>query len=462
MFTKKKVIWILIILVVVLLIGGVVAKKKGLIGKPDETKISTEKVTKRTIVEVVSANGKIAPESEVKLSPDVSGEIIELYVKEGDLIKAGQLLAKINPEIYLSNYDRTIASLNTSQANLANSKAQLAQVNSQFINAKSSYDRNEKLHNQKTISDAEYETSRANFEVAKAQVEAGEESVKAAAFNVKNAEAGVKESKENLSKTSIYAPVGGTISKLNLEKGERVAGASQFGSGTEILRIANLQTMEVNVSVNENDIVRVRLHDTAFVEVDAYQNRKFKGMVTEISTSANTVGVSADQVTNFDVKIRILPDSYKDLIKADKPNDSPFRPGMSATVDIRTASMADVLTLPIQAVTTRADTTQAAMKKEQTEQKDQNGGSGSGVSTDDSKKKVEIAQEYVFLYDNGIAKMVKVKTGIQDNNYIQIVEGLKEGQEVITAPYRAVSKKLKEGDKVKKVDPKDLYTDDKK
>lgn len=454
MFTKKKIIWILIILALVVLIGGVIAKKKGLIGKPDETKIATEKVTKRTIVEVVSANGKIAPEFEVKLSPDVSGEVIELYVKEGDQIKSGQLLAKINPEIYLSNYDRTIAALNTSQANLANAKARLAQVKSQFINAKSSYDRNEKLHAQKTISDAEYETSKANYEVALAEVEAAEESVKASAFNVKSAEAGVKESKENLSKTSIYAPVGGTISKLNLEKGERVAGASQFGSGTEILRIANLQTMEVNVSVNENDIVRVTLNDTAFVEVDAYQNRKFKGIVTEISTSANTVGVSADQVTNFEVKIRILPDSYKDLIAVDKPTDSPFRPGMSATVDIRTESVVNVLTLPIQAITTRADTTKAAPQKEETEQ--------SAQADDKAKKKVEETQEYVFVYDNGIAKMVKVKTGIQDNTYIQITEGLKEGQEIITAPYRAVSKKLKEGDKVKKVEAKELYTDDAK
>jgi HlyD family secretion protein len=454
MFTKKRIIWILIIFVAVALIGGIIAKKKGLIGKPDETKVATEKVTKRTIVEVVSANGKIAPESEVKLSPDVSGEIIELYVKEGDLVKSGQLLAKINPEIYLSNYDRTIAALNTSQANLANSKAQLAQINSQFINAKSSFERNEKLHNQKAISDAEFETSKANFEVAQAQVEAAEQSIKAAAFNVKNAEAGVKESKENLSKTSIYAPVGGTISKLNLEKGERVAGASQFGSGTEILRIANLQTMEVNVSVNENDIVRVTLNDTALVEVDAYQNRKFKGIVTEISTSANTVGVSADQVTNFDVKIRILPDSYKDLIKADKPNDSPFRPGMSATVDIRTESVVNVLTLPIQAVTTRADTTKAAPKMEEKEQPEQDDAN--------AKKKVEVVQEYVFLYDKGVAKMLKVKTGIQDNTYIQILEGLKEGQEIITAPYRAVSKKLKDGDKVTKVETKDLYSDEKK
>ena len=455
MFTKKKIIWILIIFVVVALIVGIIAKKKGLIGKAEETKVATEKVTKRTIVEVVSANGKIAPEFEVKLSPDVSGEVIELYVKEGDLIKAGQLLAKINPEIYLSNYDRTIAAFNTSQANLANSKAQLAQVKSQFINAKSSFDRNDKLHSQKTISDAEFESSKANYEVALAQVEAGEQSVKAAAFNVKNAEAGVKESKENLSKTSIYAPVAGTVSKLNIEKGERVAGASQFGSGTEILRIANLLTMEVKVSVNENDIVRVALNDTALVEVDAYLNRKFKGIVTEISTSANTVGVSADQVTNFDVKIRLLLDSYKDLIAVDKPNDSPFRPGMSATVDIQTASKNNVLTLPIQAITSRADTSKTAAPKVEKE-----GNQSENEQT--SKKKAELVQEYVFIYDNGVAKMVKVKTGIQDNMYIQVLEGVKEGQEIITAPYRAVSKKLKDGDKVKKVDPKDLYSDEAK
>lgn len=453
MFKKKTLIIVLALLAIIALIALVVAKKKGLIGKTEVTKVTTEKVVKGSIIEVVSANGKIAPEFEVKLSPDVSGEIIELYVKEGQNIKAGQLIAKINPEIYISNNDRAIAALNSSQANLANSKARLAQVKSQFVNAKSSFDRNQKLHDQKAISDAEFETSKANFEVAKAEVEAAEENVNAAAFSIKSAEAGVKESRENLSKTSIYAPVGGTISKLNIEKGERVAGASQFGSGTEILRIANLQTMEVNVSVNENDIVRVSLQDTALVEVDAYQNRKFKGIVTEIGTSANTVGVSADQVTNFEVKIRILPESYKDLISSENPNDSPFRPGMSATVDIQTSSALNIFTVPIQAVTTRADT--SGVVKETIEVAD--------TKVDDqNKKKTEVVQEYVFIYDNGIAKMVKVKTGIQDNSKIQITEGLKEGEEVITAPYRAVSKKLKNNDKVKKVEAKELYSEDKK
>ncbi len=453
MSKKKTLIIVLAVVAVIALVALIVAKKKGLIGKTEEIKVSTEKAVKSSIVEVVSANGKIAPEFEVKLSPDVSGEIIELFVKEGENIKPGQLIAKINPEIYISNNDRAIAALNSSQANLANSKARLAQVRSQFVNAKSSFERSQKLHDQKAISDSEFETSKANYEVANAEVEAALENVNAATFSIKSAEAGVKESRENLSKTSIYAPVGGTISKLNIEKGERVAGASQFGSGTEILRIANLQTMEVNVSVNENDIVRVSLYDTALVEVDAYQNRKFKGIVTEIGTSANTVGVSADQVTNFEVKIRILPESYKDLIASDKPNDSPFRPGMSATVDIQTSSAVNILTVPIQAVTTRADTSGVVKEKvEVTESQDEK----------KTKKNAEQVQEYVFVYEKGVAKMVKVKTGIQDNANIQIVEGLKEGDEVITAPYRAVSKKLKNNDKVKKVEAKELYSEDKK
>lgn len=457
---KKRNIWIIVALAVIL-VGFAIAKKKGVIGKPDITKVSTEDVTRRTIVETVSANGKIAPEVEVKLSPDVSGEIVDLYVKEGDQVKAGTLLAKINPEIYRSNYDRTVAALNTQQANLANAKARLAQVNSQFINAKNSYERNLKLHQQKAISDAEFESSQASYDVAKAEVDAAEESVRAAAFSVKSAEAGVKEANENLYKTSIYAPVGGTISKLNVEKGERVAGASQFSSGTEILRIANLTTMEVNVSVNENDIVRVSLNDTALVEVDAYQNRKFKGIVTEISTSANTVGVSADQVTNFEVKIRILPDSYRDLVDPAQPNQSPFRPGMSATVDIQTESRTNVLSVPIQAVTTRADTAKAKQEKLERLAKQDSEQQGENTDENNQKKKTEEVTEYVFVYAGGTVKQVRVKTGIQDNSFIEIKEGLADKQEVVSAPYRAISKTLKEGMVVKKVKKEDLYKDEK-
>ncbi len=458
MFKKKNLTRILIGLAVVLLIVFAVAKKKGWIGKTEVNKVTTEAVKKRVIVETVSANGKIAPEVEVKLSPDVSGEIIDLVIKEGDQVKPGQLLAKINPEIYISAYDRSVAALNTQQANLANSKARLAQTKSQFANAQTTYDRNLKLHNQKAISDAEFETSKSTYEVAKAEVDAADESVRAAAFNIKSAEASVKESKENLSKTTIFAPVGGTISKLNIEKGERVAGASTFSAGTEILRIANLQTMEVNVSVNENDIVRVHMKDTALVEVDAYQNRKFKGIVTEIGTSANTVGVSADQVTNFEVKIRILPDSYKDLIPADKPNSSPFRPGMSATVDIQTKSVSNVLAVPIQAVTTRVDSARAKEEKIAAKEKGDNNQEQQGKE-EVKKASTQQVQEYVFVYSNGKVRMAKVKTGIQDNAFIQILDGIKENEEVVNAPYSLIAKKLKDGDIVKKVDKKELFSE---
>jgi len=450
---RKNLIRIGIGILVLVIIGFAIARKKGWIGGDNLTKVSTELVTKRTIVETVSANGKIEPEVEVKLSPDVSGEVIELYVKEGDKIKAGDLLAKINPELYISSHDRSVAMANTERANLANSNARLSQVKSQFINAKATFERNE------TISQAEYDGAKAAFEVAKAEVNAAEETVKAADYSVKSADASVKESKENLSKTSIYAPVGGTVSKLNIEKGERVAGASQFSSGTEILRIANLSSMQVNVSVNENDIVRVHLNDTALIEVDAYLNRKFKGIVTEISTSANVQGVSADQVTNFEVKIRILQDSYKDLLKTGQVNLSPFRPGMSATVDIQTKTVKNVLTVPIQAVTSRSDT--ADMKEKKASEADKGGGNAVTNNADENKKKDVSFKEFVFVYDNGKAKMVVVKTGIQDNTNIEILTGLKDKQEVITGPYRAVTKKLKDGDVVKKVDKKDLFTEEK-
>jgi HlyD family secretion protein len=455
----KNLIRIGIVILILVIIGFAIARKKGWIGGDKLTKVSTELVTKRTIVETVSANGKIEPEVEVKLSPDVSGEVIELYVKEGDKINAGDLLAKINPELYISSFDRSVAMANTQRANLANSNARLSQVRSQFINAKATFERNDILFKQQTISQAEYDGAKAAFEVAKAEVNAAEETVKAADYSVKSADASVKESKENLSKTSIYAPVGGTISKLNLEKGERVAGASQFSSGTEILRIANLASMQVNVSVNENDIVRVHLNDTALIEVDAYLNRKFKGIVTEISTSANVTGVSADQVTNFEVKIRILQDSYKDLLKAGQENLSPFRPGMSATVDIQTKTVHNVLTVPIQAVTSRSDTSEMKEKKAEA---NNNGGDNVVTNASDETKKKDVSfKEFVFLYENGKAKMVVVKTGIQDNTNIEILTGLKDKQEVITGPYRAVTKKLKDGDIVKKVDKKDLFTEEK-
>ena len=319
---SKKKIWIIIAIVAVVALIVIAAVFKG--QRNEGTKVATEKVMKRTIIQTVSSNGKIQPEKDIKISPYISGEVVELYVKEGDQVKKADLLAKIDPEIYISQFDQSEASLNTQKANLANSKARLAQLKAQFENARLTFERQEKLFKENVISKAEYDQSKAAFQVAQAQVTAGEEDIKASDFMVKNSEAALKRSKEDLTRTAIFAPNDGTVSKLSVLKGERVTGASQFSSGTEIMRIANLNEMEAQVQVNENDIVRVSMGDTALIEVDAYLNRKFKGIVTEIATSANTTGVSVDQVTNFNVKIHILKDSYKDLLAGKVTDFSPF------------------------------------------------------------------------------------------------------------------------------------------
>lgn len=439
----KKFLIIAASLFVVLLIILAVNKNKSNKG----TKVSTELVTKRTLIETVSANGKIQPEIDVKISPYISGEVVELHVKEGDEVKKGKLLAKIDPEIYISSYERMEASLNTQKANLANSKARVAQAEAQFSNATLSFNRSENLFKEDVISKADMDAATAQFAVAKAEVVAAKESKNAAEFSVSSALASLKEAKENLNRTNIYAPNDGKVSKLNVEKGERVTGASQFSAGTEIMRIANLQIMEVNVEVNENDIVRVEMNDTCIIEVDAYLNKKFKGIVTEIATSANVQGVSADQVTNFEVKIRILRDSYSDLIPENNSNYSPFRPGMSATVDIQTETAIGILTVPIQAVTTRRDSSFRDKTRRQNQE--------------EVKQEIEKIKEYVFIYEDGIAKKQEVETGVQDNMYIQILKGLSEDQEIIVAPYRAVSKKLKDKDPVEKVPKEKLFSSDK-
>ena len=451
----KKKTWIIIsIIIVAVLIVLAVLKNKGAIGAKEGVKVTTEKVARRTIVETVSANGKIQPEKEVKITPYISGEVVELKVREGDEVREGDLLAKIDPEIYRSNYERMEAGLQSQRAALANSRARLVQSEAQFTNAQLSFDRNKKLWEEKVISDSEYETALSQYEVAKAEVQAAKENVKSAEFQVASAEASLRESQENLTKTAIYAPSDGTISKLIVEKGERVSGASQFSAGTELMRIANLNSMEAVVQVNENDIVRVHLSDTALIEVDAYLNRKFKGLVTEIATSADVTGVSADQVTNFQVKIRLLKDSYDDLIPDNNQFYSPFRPGMSTTVDIQTKRADNVLTLPIQAITTRADTTGKTTSDRQQAQTKSGDGETKNVSRTTGDEKIV---EYVFLYEDGKARMVAVKSGIQDNTYIQVVEGLEEGQEVITGPYRAVSRTLENGQAVQAVSKDKLY-----
>lgn len=453
MAAKKKLwrnIGIATAIIIVLL---TIAKSAGWIGGSDAVKVSTEQVSVQDITETVSANGKVQPEVEVKISADVSGEVVELFIKEGDLVTKGKILCRINPEIYLSNLDRVRASVNGSQSNYESSKSRLLQAQSQFTKAESTWNRNKKLYDDGAISASDFESIKSAWEVAKSEVDAAKQSVAAADFSIKSAQASLKEANENLNKTTIYAPVDGTISKLGVEKGERVVGTSQM-AGTEIMRIANLNEMEVSVDVSENDIVRVHLNDTADIEVDAYLDRKFKGIVTEVANSANIMGSSTDQVTNFTVKVRVLRNSYIDLIPVDKPTESPFRPGMSASVEIRTRRVNNVLSLPIQAVTTR-DTTKRANEKRVTRP-------GETVAEKETNNTTtEKPHECVFIVRENKAIMQLVKTGIQDNTYIEIKEGLKKGDVVITAPYNAISKTLKNKTVVKVVPKEELFDKEK-
>ncbi len=453
---NNKLLKYLLIIAGVLIVFAIIGKKAGWFGKVESVKVATEKVQKRTIVEIITANGKIQPETEVKLSPEVSGEIVLLNVVEGQEVKTGDLLVKINPEIYLSGIARMEASLNSAKSNFANSKARLAQTNAQFTQAKLSYKRNKKLWEDKAISDSEFEAAQSSYDVAKADVDAARESMNAARYNVMSTEASLRESRENLAKTTIYAPMSGTISKLNVEVGERVLGTIQM-AGTELLRIANLNLMEVKVDVNENDIVRVEKNDTAIIEVDAYLGKKFKGIVTEIANSASVAGTGTDQVTNFEVKILILKDSYSDLIPEGKTNFYPFRPGMSATADIQTNTKYNVLTIPIQAVTTRKDTTGVADKKDLGLQKEDD----ENEKKDKDKEKDKEPLIVVFEYNDGKALLKEVKTGIQDDNYIEIISGLQDSAEVVTAPYSVISKKLEKDMVIEKVDKDKLFSSDK-
>jgi HlyD family secretion protein len=431
----------------VLLVFAIVGKKAGWFGKADAIKVAVEQVQNRNIVEMITANGKIQPETEVKISSEVSGEVIELNVEDGDVVKAGQLMVKIKPDTYISIRDRAAAAVNSSRANLANVKARLAQVSAQFAQSELSYQRNKKLWDQKTISESEWESAEASYKMAKADVDAAQQNVAAAEYGVKSSEASLKEANENLVKTSIYAPMSGTISALGVEKGERVLGTSMM-SGTELLRIADLSRMEVKVDVNENDIVRVSLGDTALIEVDAYLGEKFKGVVTEIANSAKSSALaSADQVTNFEVKIFVLESSYSHLVK--KGNKIPFRPGMSATVDIQTETKNNIPTIPIQAITTRTDSILTAELGKDTAQ----------VKWTPGKKDDMIEIAFIVKDNKALARVVK--TGIQDNTYIEVISGLGADDKVITSPFSAISKKLKHGSVVEVVEKKDLFKEEK-
>ncbi|RIJ50205.1 efflux RND transporter periplasmic adaptor subunit [Maribellus luteus] len=438
---QKKILPYLIGLVVVAIIFLVIGKKKGWFGEDFTISVATQKVESKTITEFITANGKIQPETEVKISPDVAGEIVELYVEEGDEVPQGKLLCVIKPEIYISAVNRSEAAVNSAKARLAQAKAQL-------IERELSYKRSKELYDKGTIPVAEFETAEAAYKVAESEVMAAE-------YSVRSAEASLSEAQEQLTKTKIYAPIPGTISALNVEKGERVVGTSMM-SGTDMMTVADLEKMEVQVEVNENDIVKVMKGDTALVEVDAYLNRKFKGIVTEIANSASTTGTTADQVTNFDVKVLLLKDSYADLIQPEEGNRYPFRPGMSATVDILTETRDNVISVPISAVTTR-------IKKEGggTEEIAEETETATPTETTEESATREEKQEVVFVLSGDRAKKVEVTTGIQDNASIEILKGLAEGDQVITAPYNAINRTLKDSMLVKVVKEEELFKTEK-
>ncbi len=424
---NKKTLITIIVVVVLLIVFLIIGKKAGWFGSSGNmTPVEVTAIQKMNITETVSAAGKIQPEKEVKISSEVSGEIIALPVVEGQQVKEGDLMVKINPDIYVSNYNRT-------QAALQNAKAGMSQTKANLVQAKANYDRYKILFEKGIVAKSEWDNIVATYEVAKSNKEA-------AYYGIQSAQAVVSEAQDNLGRTTIYAPMTGTISSLDVELGERVVGTQQM-AGTEILRVANLGDMEVEVDINENDIVKVTVGDSAVVEVDAYLNKEFRGIVTEISNSANPA-LTADQVTNFKVKIKILEESYADLLEGKQKGYSPFRPGMTATVDILTNKKTDVIGVPMSAIVIKTDTSTSKTYK--------------------SKKPAsgkEQLFECVYLKDGKEARLRVIKTGIQDDSNIEILSGLKVGDTVITGPYTTVTKKLDDGDAIEV--KKEVKEDDK-
>lgn len=420
--------------------------------KPDLPQVATDKAVVKDITETVSASGKIKPHIEVKISPEVSGEIVELPVKEGDVVKKGDLLCKIRPDILQSELDRAQAAYNTQNAQIGNAKEMMNQAKAQLDNTQSIYDRDKGLYDNKVITTAEFELAKSNYLAAKALYDADKQNIISATYSLAQSEASVKEAHDNLVKTTIYAPVDGVVSKLSVEKGERVLGTQQF-AGTEMMTISDLSQLDVNVDVNENDINRISLGDSSKIQVDAFEGKLFSGVVTEIGSSANVVGTNADQVTNFTVKVRIDPNSYKNLLVKSAANPNPFRPGLTGTVEIRT-NHAKGLTVPIQAVTTRD-------QKKPGGQGANNGDNNNQGSSSDSSSKAKITaltKEYVFVYHAGKVKQVKVTTGIQDDTNIIVLTGLKAGDEVVSAPFAAITNILNDGMVVQKVDKSKLFS----
>ncbi len=440
---NKKLLWVIIGLVVI--IGALIGlKAAGVIGKEEGIKVSTEKSVKRTIIETVTASGKVYPEIEVKVSSDVSGEIVQLNVEESDTVKKGQMVAKVYPDIYISQQDQASAIVAQNKAQVANAAATTASLKAILDQISEQYNRQKQLLADKVISKLEFEQSEQAYKSALANYNASKENIKAAEASEKSAAANLTSAAKNVEKTTIVAPMDGVVSLLDVKKGERIAG-NQFSLGTEIMRIADMNSIVAQVDVGENDIPKVKIGDTALVEIDAYNNRKFKGIVFKIANpNTTTTTTSSTDVTNYKVHIRLFVDGYRDLIKK---GSFPFRPGMSASADIETRTEKDVLSVPLNAVTTRDKVA---------DKKDKKKDAASSTTTPEPEEVVFVLQK------NNTVKKVKVKTGVQDLNNIQIIEGIKESDEVITGPYATVSKTLNDGTKVV-VTPKDkLYEDIKK
>jgi len=446
---NKKTKWILIGSVL-LLVALVVMSKAGVFGKEEGTKVTAEKAQKRTIIELVNASGKVYPEVEVKVSPDISGEITELNVQEGDTVKKGQLLVRIFADIYSIQRDQAASGVAQSQAQVANSQAAVESLKAQMEQAQKSYDMQKKLFDEKVISQAEFNNVEATYKAAKANYNAGLQNIRSGQAGIQSAQSNLQRANKDLSRTAVVAPMDGVVSLLSVKRGERVVGSNMM-AGTEMLRIADMSKIEVRVDVGENDIPKVKVGDSASVEVDAYTDRKFKGIVTQIASSNNgaasqsSLSNTSTDVTQYKVYIRLLPESYMDLIGKGK---FPFRPGMSANADIQTRTELNVISVPINAVTTRDKNEEKEKAK-----KGNDANSDQSISTNINDLEVVV---FVLDKENKVHKK-KVKTGIQDINYIEIKEGLTENEEVISGPYDVVSKELKEGKQVKKVDKKELF-----
>lgn len=434
-------------------------KQAGVIGKEESTKVSVEKVVKRAITEVVTASGKVYPEVEVKISPDVSGEIVELTVQEGDSVKKGQLLARVYADILATQRDQAAAGVNQQQAQVQNSTASLESFKARMEQAEKQYRRQKQLFDEKVISRLEFEQAEGAYLTAKADYAAATQNIRSGQAGVQSAQASLQRANKDLGRTSVVAPMNGVVSLLNVKKGERVVGNSMM-AGTEMMRVADMRVIEVRVDVGENDIPKVKIGDSAIVEVDAYNKRKFRGVVTQIASTnrgaGGTTQVASTDVTNYEVRIRLDPASYQDLMEGVRAKSFPFRPGMSASADIQTKTHADVISVPINSVTTRDKNDTGKVASSEKKMKKAEAAPTDGQ--EEVKGDVEDLEEVVFvLQADGTVKRVKVRTDIQDMTHIEVLSGVKDGDQVVTGPYTVVSKMLRDGMKVKVVPKEELF-----